>query len=118
MWELRGGVDGPYPFGPVHIFVTEADLAEARAVLAAVSPLDEEDEDDDDDEAAATAGAHASGRRRRDRPARAGRGRAGPPADVALTAESVATRRPVPPAVRLAELGAWPGVLVPASRLA
>ena len=44
VWELRGGVDGPYPFGPVHVFVTEEDLAEARAVLAAVAPLDEEAE--------------------------------------------------------------------------
>ena len=48
VWELRGGVDGPYPFGPVHIFVTEADLAEAQAVLAAVSPLDEAEEDRDE----------------------------------------------------------------------
>ena len=47
VWELRGGVDGPYPFGPVHVFVTEEDLAEARAVLAAVAPLDEEAEEDE-----------------------------------------------------------------------
>ncbi len=52
MWELRGGVDGPYPFGPVHIFVTEADLAEAQAVLAAVAPLDEAEEDRDETDAA------------------------------------------------------------------
>jgi hypothetical protein len=50
VWELRGGVDGPYPFGPVHVFVTEDDLDEARAVLAAATPLDEvHDEDDGDD---------------------------------------------------------------------
>ena len=49
VWELRGGVDGPYPFGPVHVFVTEEDLAEARAVLAAVAPLDEEAEEEEDE---------------------------------------------------------------------
>ena len=48
VWELRGSVDGPYPFGPVHVFVTEEDLAEARAVLAAVAPLDEEAEEEDE----------------------------------------------------------------------
>jgi hypothetical protein len=52
VWELRGGVDGPYPFGPVHIFVTEADLAEAQAVMAAVAPLDEAEEDRDETDAA------------------------------------------------------------------
>ncbi len=50
VWELRGGVDGPYPFGPVHVFVTEGDLAEARAVLAAAAPLDEEEDDPEDGE--------------------------------------------------------------------
>jgi hypothetical protein len=51
VWELRGGVDGPYPFGPVHVFVTEDDLDDARAVLAAATPLDEVgDEDDDGDD--------------------------------------------------------------------
>ena len=47
VWELRGGVDGPYPFGPVHVFVTAADLDEARAVLASAAPLDEEDDGDE-----------------------------------------------------------------------
>ena len=35
LWELRGSVDGPYPIGPVQVFVAEDDLPEARAVLAA-----------------------------------------------------------------------------------
>jgi hypothetical protein len=38
VWELRGG-DGPYPVGPVHVFVPERDLAEARAVLHAAQEL-------------------------------------------------------------------------------
>jgi hypothetical protein len=33
LWELRGGVDGPYPIGPVHVFVAEQDLSFARQVL-------------------------------------------------------------------------------------
>ena len=28
LWELKGGVDGPYPFGPVQVFVAEADRDE------------------------------------------------------------------------------------------
>ena len=51
LWELKGGVDGPYPFGPVQVFVAEADLAQAQAVLASTAPLDadrdEQDELDD-----------------------------------------------------------------------
>ena len=51
LWELKGGVDGPYPFGPVQVFVAEADLAQAQAVLASTAPLDadrdEQDEIDD-----------------------------------------------------------------------
>ena len=58
VWELRGGVDGPYPFGPVQVFVTEADLAEAQAVLAAVSPLDEEEADRDEVDAAGRRNRH------------------------------------------------------------
>jgi hypothetical protein len=51
VWELKGGVDGPYPFGPVQVYVPEADLAEARAVLAATAPLDaDRDEQDELDE--------------------------------------------------------------------
>jgi hypothetical protein len=38
IWELRGG-DGPYPVGPVHVFVPQRDLAEARDVLAATHEL-------------------------------------------------------------------------------
>jgi putative signal transducing protein len=52
LWELKGGgVDGPYPFGPVQVLVAEADLAQAQAVLASTAPLDadrdEQDELDD-----------------------------------------------------------------------
>jgi hypothetical protein len=32
--ELRGSVDGPYPLGPVHVYVEEAGLETARVVLA------------------------------------------------------------------------------------
>jgi hypothetical protein len=38
VWELRGG-DGPYPVGPVHVFVPERDLDEARTVLHAAQEL-------------------------------------------------------------------------------
>jgi len=31
--QLRGGVDGPYPIGPVHVFVAERDLPLARELL-------------------------------------------------------------------------------------
>jgi len=51
IWELKGSVDGPYPFGPVQVYVAESDLAEARAVLAATAPLDpDRDEQDELDE--------------------------------------------------------------------
>jgi hypothetical protein len=50
IWQLKGGVDGPYPFGPVHVYVPESDLEEARGVLAAAAPLDPGDVDEDDDE--------------------------------------------------------------------
>jgi hypothetical protein len=63
VWELRGGVDGPYPFGPVHVFVPESELAEAQALLAATAPLDEEIGDGDDEEARAAAARHRSDRR-------------------------------------------------------
>jgi Putative prokaryotic signal transducing protein len=33
VWELRGGVDGPYPMGPVHVLVDENDLDVARELL-------------------------------------------------------------------------------------
>jgi hypothetical protein len=38
LWELRGG-DGPYPIGPVHVFVPERDLRAAQEVLAAAEEL-------------------------------------------------------------------------------
>jgi hypothetical protein len=38
LWELRGG-DGPYPVGPVHVFVPERDLPDAQGVLAATEEL-------------------------------------------------------------------------------
>ena len=31
--QLRGGVDGPYPIGPVHVLVREADLPLASELL-------------------------------------------------------------------------------------
>ncbi len=34
VWELRGGIDGPYPLGPVQVYVDEADYETARDVLA------------------------------------------------------------------------------------
>src|SRR5262245_10182899 len=34
LWELRGGHDGPYPMGPVHVFVEASDLERARELLA------------------------------------------------------------------------------------
>jgi hypothetical protein len=42
IWELRGGVDGPYPMGLVHIYVEESDLGTARELLAATeeTPVD------------------------------------------------------------------------------
>ena len=49
VWELRGGVDGPYPLGPVQVFVTEEDLAEAQAVLASTAPLDDGPDDDEEE---------------------------------------------------------------------
>ena len=31
--QLRGGVDGPYPMGDVHVYVGEPDLGEAQQLL-------------------------------------------------------------------------------------
>jgi hypothetical protein len=45
--ELRGNLDGPYPVGDVHVFVSEEDLASASELLMAddvESAFDEEDE--------------------------------------------------------------------------
>jgi hypothetical protein len=33
VWDLRGGVDGPYPVGPVEVLVEEQGLEEARELL-------------------------------------------------------------------------------------
>ncbi len=35
LWELRGA-DGPYPIGPVHVYVAEDDADVARAVVLTV----------------------------------------------------------------------------------
>jgi len=48
--ELRGNVDGPYPMGDVHVYVTEDDLEEARELLMAdevESAFDESDDEPD-----------------------------------------------------------------------
>jgi hypothetical protein len=39
VWELRGGHDGPYPMGPVHVYVDERDLDVARELLDATTEL-------------------------------------------------------------------------------
>ena len=46
LWELRGGIDGPYPMGPFHVYVAEPDLATAHEVL---TPADDHDHDEDVD---------------------------------------------------------------------
>ncbi|HEX9259427.1 MAG TPA: hypothetical protein VF855_07805 [Acidimicrobiales bacterium] len=43
--ELRGGVDGPYPMGSVHVYVEEHMLDAARELLE-VEPLGVDDEDE------------------------------------------------------------------------
>ena len=35
LWQLRGGVDGPYPMGPVDVLVEAERLEEARELLSA-----------------------------------------------------------------------------------
>ena len=35
VWQLRGGVDGPYPMGPVDVLVEAERLEEARELLTA-----------------------------------------------------------------------------------
>jgi hypothetical protein len=39
LWEMRGGHDGPYPMGPVHLYVDAEDLSKAREVLATTTEL-------------------------------------------------------------------------------
>ena len=46
--ELRGNVDGPYPMGDVHVYVTEEDLDDARELLMADEVESAFDETDDD----------------------------------------------------------------------
>jgi hypothetical protein len=43
LWEMRGGHDGPYPMGPVHVYVDAEDLGKAQELLAATEelPVDE-----------------------------------------------------------------------------
>jgi hypothetical protein len=33
LWEMRGGHDGPYPMGPVHLYVDAEDLSRAQELL-------------------------------------------------------------------------------------
>jgi hypothetical protein len=42
--ELRGGVDGPYPFGPVHVYVEERTFDLARELLV-TEPIDLDDDE-------------------------------------------------------------------------
>jgi hypothetical protein len=50
VWQLKGGVDGPYPMGPVHVLVDEDDLDVARELLL----VDEIESSFDDDGREAT----------------------------------------------------------------
>ena len=50
--ELRGNLDGPYPMGNVHIFVSEDDLPVAKELLLA----DEVESAFDDDDVGASTG--------------------------------------------------------------
>jgi hypothetical protein len=45
LWELRGGHDGPYPMGPVHVYVDAEDLHRARDLVALTAelPADEDE---------------------------------------------------------------------------
>jgi hypothetical protein len=49
VWELRGG-DGPYPVGPVHVYVPASELADARAVMASTQALDPDESPDSTDQ--------------------------------------------------------------------
>jgi hypothetical protein len=44
LWELRGGHDGPYPMGPVHVYVDAEDLARAQELVDATTELPAEGE--------------------------------------------------------------------------
>jgi hypothetical protein len=43
LWELRGGHDGPYPMGPVHVYVEADDLARAQDLVALTTELPAEE---------------------------------------------------------------------------
>jgi hypothetical protein len=45
LWELRGGHDGPYPMGPVHVYVDAEDLARAKDLVAMTAELAPEDDE-------------------------------------------------------------------------
>jgi hypothetical protein len=45
LWELRGGHDGPYPMGPVHVFVEASDLERAQELVASTEALPVEADD-------------------------------------------------------------------------
>jgi hypothetical protein len=45
LWELRGGHDGPYPMGPVHVFVEAAGLERAQELVASTEALPVEADD-------------------------------------------------------------------------
>ena len=44
LWELRGGHDGPYPMGPVHVYVEADDLDRARELVALTRELPVEED--------------------------------------------------------------------------
>jgi hypothetical protein len=44
LWELRGGLAGPYPMGPVHVYVAEDDLEVATDLLTLGAQDDAPDE--------------------------------------------------------------------------
>jgi hypothetical protein len=43
LWEMRGGHDGPYPMGPVHLYVDAEDLPLAQELLDATVELPADD---------------------------------------------------------------------------
>ncbi len=46
--ELRGNLDGPYPMGDVHVYVSEEDLPSASELLMADEVESAFDDDEDD----------------------------------------------------------------------
>jgi hypothetical protein len=45
LWEMRGGHDGPYPMGPVHVYVEADDLSRAQDLVAMTTELPPEDDE-------------------------------------------------------------------------